>query len=81
MFFYLLQVVLCPGVSVTKTQARILQGKPNAKEFIYCIMSTLWTREVLFSHSITGKTSNAYKEKDPKPQLDAEKVNSICGKY
>ena len=79
--FAYLQVTLCPSVLVSKTQARILHEKPNAKEFIYTIMSILWSREVLFSHSVTGKSSNAYKEKDPKPQLNAEKVNSICGKY
>jgi hypothetical protein len=43
-------------------------------------MGMLWTREVMCTHSITGKASNAFKDKDAKPQLDAEKVRSICGK-
>ena len=43
-------------------------------------MGMLWTREVMCTHSITGKVSNAFKDKDAKPQLDAEKVKSTCGK-
>ncbi len=39
----------------------------------------MWTREVTCTHSITGKASNAFKDRDAKPQLDAEKVKSICG--
>ena len=42
-------------------------------------MSVLWKREVLLTHSITGKMSNAHKERDAKPALDPEKVQSICG--
>ena len=33
-------------------------------------MSMLWSHEVLYSHTITEKSSNAYKDKEPKPQLD-----------
>lgn len=43
-------------------------------------MGMLWTREVLCNHSITGKSSNAFKEKDAKPALDQDKVKSLCGK-
>ena len=48
---------------------------------VYAIMSMLWSREVLYGHSITGKSSNTYKGKDAKTQLDPEKVDSICGEY
>ena len=41
-------------------------------------MGMLWTREILCTHSITGRVSNAFKEKEAKPQLDKEKVQSIC---
>ena len=67
-------------MSVTTGQLKILKTKVNAKDFVYAIMSMLWSREILFTHSITGKVSNAYKEKDAKTQLDPEKVKSICGK-
>ena len=43
-------------------------------------MGMLWTREVLSTHSVTGRKSNAHKDANPKPQLDAQKVESICGK-
>ena len=66
-------------MSVTTGQLKILKTKVNAKDFVYAIMSMLWSREILFTHSITGKVSNAYKEKDAKTQLDQEKVKSICG--
>ena len=43
-------------------------------------MGMMWSREILCTHSMTGKVSNAFKEKDAKPQLDKEKVQTICGK-
>ena len=41
----------------------------------------LWeeSRDVLCTHSMTGKVSNAFKEKDAKPQLGEGKVKTICG--
>ena len=72
---------MCPNVSLTKAQFKMLKEKRNEKEFIYALMSMLWTREVLVSHTITGKQSNAYKHRDAKPQLDPYCVKSICGKY
>ena len=65
---------------LTKGQHSVLRSKATAKEFVYALMSMLWTREVLCSHSITGKASDAFKEKDAKPPLDQEKVKSLCGK-
>ena len=43
-------------------------------------MGMLWTREVLSTHSVTGRKSNAHKDANAKPQLDTQKVESICGK-
>ena len=43
-------------------------------------MGMLWNRETLCTHSMTGRVSNAFKEKEAKPQLDKEKVQGICGK-
>ena len=64
---------------LTKGQHGAIRTKSSLKNFVYSIMGMLWTREVLCTHSITGKASNAFKEKEAKPQLDPEKVKSICG--
>ena len=70
---------MCPNVELTKAQYGAIKSKTNLKDFVYAIMGMLWTREILYSHSISGKSSNAFKEKDAKPQLDPEKVKSILG--
>ena len=44
-------------------------------------MSMLWSSEVMASHSITGKSSNAFKSKEAKPQLDPDKISTICGMF
>ena len=44
-------------------------------------MDIIRSREVLATHSLTGKVSNAHKDKDPKPSLDVAKVSALCGKY
>lgn len=71
-------VTIGPNLVVSKAQFTMLKSKTTAKYFVYCIMGMIWDREVLSTHSLTGKCSNAYKGKEPKPQLDQEKVNSIC---
>jgi hypothetical protein len=58
----------------------VVKSKRTLKEFVYSIMGMIWSRDILCSHSITGKASNAFKDKDAKPQLDSEKVKSLCGK-
>ena len=63
---------------LTKGQHGVITS--NLKDFVYSIMGMLWSRDVLCSHSITGKASNAFKVKEAKPQLDSEKVKSLCGK-
>ena len=65
---------------LTKGQHGVITSKSNLKDFVYSIMGMLWSRDVLCSHSITGKASNAFKDKEAKPQLDSEKVKSLCGK-
>ena len=37
-------------------------------------------RQVLASLSVTGRRSNAFKEKEAKPQLDPAKITDILGK-
>ena len=67
-------------ITITKPQLKVIKSKGNVKDYVYCIMSMLWSRDVLCSHSMTGKTSNAFTDKEAKPQLDKEKVHTICGK-
>ena len=64
---------------VTKAQCKILKEKRNEKDYTYVLMSMLWTREVLLRHTISGKKSNAFKDREVKPQLDPDCVKSICG--
>ena len=71
---------LGPGLSLNKAQYKIIRSKSNLKDYVYAIMGMVWTRDILCSHSSTGRTSNAYPEKEPKPKLDEENVKTICGK-
>ena len=73
--------MLCPGVEIKKGQKKVLCGKLSAKDFVYSALPMIWSREVLCTHSVTGRMSNAHKEREAKPQLDAEKVDSLCSKY
>ena len=66
---------------LTQGQHSVIRSKSNIKEFVYSIMGMIWSREVLYSHSITGKASNAFKDKEAKPQLDSEIVKSLCGTF
>ena len=74
-----MQVSLGPNVQITKVQHKVLRSKANLKDYVYSVMGMLWSRDVLCTHSMTGKVSNAFKEKDVKPQLDEGKVKTICG--
>ena len=74
------QISLCSNIDLTKGEYATIKQKSRLKDFIYSIMGMLWTQEVMCTHSITGKASNAFKDKHAKPQLDPEKVKSICGK-
>lgn len=52
----------------------------DPKTYVYSIMEMLWSRDVLATHSMTGKVSNAHKDKEAKPRLDQAKVIALCGK-
>ena len=69
-----------PGISISKAQKKMLDTCGDAKSYTYSIMEMLWSREVLASHSLTGRASNAHKDKEPKPCLDVTKINALCGK-
>ena len=44
-------------------------------------MKMIWSRDVLATHSLTGKVSNAHKNKVAKACLDQAKVTALFGKY
>ena len=66
-------------MKISRAQAKSLKLKTTLKDFVYAIMAMVWSREVLASHTISGKMSNAFKGKEAKPQLDPQTVKSICG--
>lgn len=72
-------MTLSEGLKITKEEYGLLKNKCTPKDWVYSIMAMLWDREVLSTHSISGKVSNAHKEKEAKPQLDPGKVQGICG--
>ncbi|CAB4037895.1 Hypothetical predicted protein, partial [Paramuricea clavata] len=71
-------VTIHPGISILKAQKKILDTCGEAKKFTHSIMEMLWSREVLATHSMTGRSSNAHKDKKPKPCLDAAKIGALC---
>ena len=42
-------------------------------------MDMIWPCDVMATHSLTGKVSNAHKDKEPKPSLDVGNVAALCG--
>ena len=51
----------------------------DPKQYTYALMEMIWSRDVLATHSLTGKASNAFKDRSPKPCLDIEKTAALCG--
>ena len=71
--------MLAPGIQVLPSQKELLALHGNAKSYTYALMDIIWSRDVLATHSLTGRISNAHKDKDPKPSLDVVKVAALCG--
>ncbi|KAG1708477.1 hypothetical protein GQR58_003138 [Nymphon striatum] len=61
-----------------ESSKKLLDMHSGAKSYICSLMEMLWSRDVLSTHSLTGKTSNAHKDKVPKPYLDPEMVKQLC---
>lgn len=58
--------------------SNIKWGDPKKATRELCV--AVFGRQVLRTHSLTGKTSNAFRHKEAKPQLDPDKVADIIGK-
>ncbi|XP_013408848.1 BEN domain-containing protein 6 [Lingula anatina] len=71
-------VLLYPGLSIHREEKALLERNRDPKKFIYCLMDFLWSRDVLATHSLTGKSCNAHKDKGAKPQLNQAKVVAMC---
>ncbi|KAG1686773.1 DNA primase large subunit [Nymphon striatum] len=71
------QVTIYPGLVVMKAQKKLRDMRSDAKSYIYSLMAMLWSRDVLSTHSLTSKRSNAHKDKVPKPCLDPDMVKQL----
>ena len=71
--------MLCSSITLSRGQVNVLKMKKDVRDFVYAIMDMLWSREILSTHSVSGKRSNAFKDKCAKPPLDQDKISSICG--
>ena len=68
-----------PGLFIKKRQKKMLETYTDPKQYTYALMEMIWSRDVLATHSLTGKASNAFKDRSPKPCLDIEKTAALCG--
>ena len=73
-------MTLHPDITVFKGQKKLLDACGDQKSFLYNLMEMLWSKEVMATHSLTGKASNAHRDKEPKPSLDGNKVKALFGK-
>ncbi|XP_056120634.1 protein insensitive-like [Rhinichthys klamathensis goyatoka] len=51
----------------------------DAKKATKDLLVAVFGRATLATHCYTGKSSNAFKDKEAKPQLEAQKVSDIIG--
>ena len=72
---------MAEGIEILPSQKQLLDLQGNPKSYTYALMDMMWSRYVLATHSLTGKVSNAHKDKEAKPSLDVVKVNALCRKY
>lgn len=66
------------GIFLTKKQCAVLDKTNSDSEFINNLLVCLFGREILKSHSLTGRRSNRTKGL-PKPALDKERINLLYG--
>ena len=67
-----------PNTAIRSEQYALIRwgdGKKATKELAVAVFG----RHTLATHSVTGRTSNAFREKDAKPQLDPAKIADIIG--
>ena len=72
-------VLLHPGLLTENRQKKMLESYTDPKQYTYALMEMMWLCDVLATHSLAGKASNAFKDRSPKPCLDIEKTADLCG--
>ncbi|XP_072769803.1 uncharacterized protein [Nerophis lumbriciformis] len=70
------QVDLGYGVAVNANNLQYVSGS-GLKKTTYTVCEVVFTREEMANSSLTGKKSNAFKDKHEKPKLDDKKVSAI----
>ncbi|XP_061784498.1 uncharacterized protein [Nerophis lumbriciformis] len=70
------QVDLGYGVAVNANNLQYV-SRSDLKKTTYTVCEVVFTREELANSSLTGKKSNAFKDKHEKPKLDDKKVSAI----
>lgn len=54
-------------------------GEGNDSSFIHMILKYLWSSDDLINRSVTGKQSNAHRNKQTKTALETHKLQFIYG--
>ncbi|KAJ8273301.1 hypothetical protein GJAV_G00100000 [Gymnothorax javanicus] len=67
-----------PNTTITLDQYAKIRWGDSKKATRECCIA-VFGRQVLASHSVTGKSSNAFKGKEAKPPLDPVKLSDIIG--
>ncbi|XP_061829052.2 BEN domain-containing protein 6-like [Nerophis lumbriciformis] len=70
------QVDLGYGVAVNANNLQYV-SRSDQKKTTYTVCEVVFTREELANSSLTGRKSNAFKDKHEKPKLDDKKVSAI----
>lgn len=55
----------------------VLDGYENPRDYLNHLLILVFGKEVLKKSSVTGQTSNKFKDKDGKPPLDPVKLQII----
>jgi len=74
----LLQVNLGHGVLVNASNLQLV-SRQDPKKTTYTMCEVLFTRSELANSSLTGKRSNAFKDKAIKEKLDEARVQALAG--
>ena len=78
--YIVFKVEICREIYVLPSQKKLHDSIGDAKNYVYSVMEIIWSRDVLATHSLTGKMSNAHKNKLANPCLDQTKVVALFGK-
>ena len=78
LFDHCFQVRIGPNTSIGAEQFGHMKWT-DAKKAAKDLLVAVFGRATLATHCYTGTSSNAFKDKEAKPQLEAQKVSDIIG--